>query len=267
MNRPLSLALALTFALTGCASVPAPTPDEIVAMAKAGQPASAIVAAIDAGGGVYPLGAAGLLALARAGVPEPVLEHLLATRIELERQRAFWYAVTTNPWPTTRHGVMPLLPPLAPVVAALPAPLAVAASAPAGADASAPTETSVAVATLAESSEGAEPVAAPPAPIAAPGSGPAATPTEPETAPAQRLAAATTAPAVPAEPPSAVPVEPAATTPETLAAATGVVVAPELPVTLPAPGPAHAGSAPSDSAGVAPAGIEPAAIATDAPPR
>ena len=108
------LGVGLLLALGGCASVPAPTLDEIVAMARQGRPAAAIVEAIDAGQGVYPLNAAELVALSRQGVPDPVLNHLLDTLIELERNRAFWLARDFHPWPGNSPylNTVPRLPPL-----------------------------------------------------------------------------------------------------------------------------------------------------------
>ncbi|HEX8987214.1 MAG TPA: hypothetical protein VF816_04590 [Rhodocyclaceae bacterium] len=106
LRRPLWI---LAFAVAGCASeAPAPAPrlerltgaaldakipapvatlsaDEIVAMAKRGESAPAIIAKIDASHSHYRLGAAQIAAMLAAGVPAAVVDHMM----EGERRRIF----------------------------------------------------------------------------------------------------------------------------------------------------------------------------------
>lgn len=116
MKSFTTLTTSLLLALGGCASVAPPSLQKIVAMSQAGEPAAKIIATLDASDAVYPLSASELATLSRQGVADAVLDHLLDTRIEVERSRAYWLARDFGPiTPAGSNLVMfPRLPPLLP---------------------------------------------------------------------------------------------------------------------------------------------------------
>ncbi len=86
-----ALLASLTLLLGGCVTAPprppAPTPDEIVQMAKDGMPAAEIIQRLEESRALYPLKASQLAQLRQDGVPDEVIDYMQQTLIETERMR------------------------------------------------------------------------------------------------------------------------------------------------------------------------------------
>jgi hypothetical protein len=111
-HRFLSLSVfACALALVGCAALdPIPTkaysPDEIVAMSKAGKKPAEVVQTIKEGRAFYTLPASELARMSKEGAPDEVINYLQASQLEAtriaERQQLrleapFWYGAFYGP--------------------------------------------------------------------------------------------------------------------------------------------------------------------------
>jgi hypothetical protein len=103
-----ALAFLLAVLLAGCASVeprPAPlTRDDLVGMAKAGEPAQAMIQALEDTRSVMMLSASDIVRLHQEGVPQEVLDHLQRAQMEEIRRREALarmhaWPLYASPWP------------------------------------------------------------------------------------------------------------------------------------------------------------------------
>jgi hypothetical protein len=86
----LALVAALALALTGCATLGGPPPltaEQVVAMAKAGEPADAIIKRLRETYTVIPLSASDMVRLNKEGVPTEVLDYLQFAQLNEIRRR------------------------------------------------------------------------------------------------------------------------------------------------------------------------------------
>jgi hypothetical protein len=99
--------LLLPVLLAGCAATPQlpppPTRNEIVQMAKDGQPAEAIIQRMRSTLAVYPLQASELAKLREQGVPDAVIDYMQETYVEAVRQHEWarargYYGYSMYPW-------------------------------------------------------------------------------------------------------------------------------------------------------------------------
>jgi hypothetical protein len=117
MMRPCCV-IFFTLIAGGCATLqgpPPPTPDEIVALARAGAPAQDIIRRMEEAGAVYPLSASQLARLREQGVPDEVIDYMHRGYIdEVRREEAmrqsflygpmfppyypYWYGPGRPPW-------------------------------------------------------------------------------------------------------------------------------------------------------------------------